>query len=51
MLRLMFDSSHLQILNSQDFPGGPMVKNLPCDAGGLGLIPRQGGKIPHASWP
>ena len=23
----------------RDFPGGPMVKNLPCNAGDTGLIP------------
>ena len=26
-----------------DFPGGPVVKNLPSSAMGLGLIPGQGG--------
>ena len=31
-----------------DFPGGPVVKNPPCDAGVKGLIPGQGTKIPHA---
>ena len=30
-----------------DFPGGPVVKNLPCIAGYVGLIPGQGNKIPH----
>ena len=33
-----------------DFPGSPMVKTLPSNAGGAGLIPGQGTKIPHASW-
>ena len=32
----------------QDFPGGPEVKNLPSNAGNMGLIPDQGTKIPHA---
>ena len=32
-------------------PGGPAVKALPSKAGGTGLIPTQGAKIPHASWP
>ena len=32
---------------SQDFPGGPVVKNLPCNSGGEGSIPGQGTKIPH----
>ena len=29
------------------FPGGPVVKNLPCNAGDTGLIPGWGTKIPH----
>ena len=32
----------------RDFPGGPVVKNPPSDAGDVGLIPGQGTKIPHA---
>ena len=28
-----------------------MVKALPSNAGGMGSIPGQGAKIPHASWP
>ena len=28
------------------FPGGPEVKNLPCNAGNTGSIPNQGTKIP-----
>ena len=35
----------------RDFPGGPVVKNPPSNAGGAGLIPGQGAKIPHASGP
>ena len=30
------------------FPGGPVVKNLPCNSGDTGLLPGQGTKIPHA---
>ena len=30
-----------------DFPGGPVVKNLPCNVRDTGLIPGQGTKIPH----
>ena len=33
----------------RDFPGGPVIKNLPSDAGDMGLIPGQGTKIPHAA--
>ena len=31
-----------------DFPGGPVVKNTPSNAGDMGLIPGWGTKIPHA---
>ena len=33
----------------RDFPGGPVVKNLPCSAGDSGLITGWGTKIPHAT--
>ena len=36
-------------LNGWDFPGGPVVKNLPYNAGDTGSIPGQGTKIPHAA--
>ena len=32
-----------------DFPGSPVVKNLPSNAGDVGSIPGQGTKIPHAA--
>ena len=32
----------------RDCPGGPVVKTLPFNAAGVGLIPAQGTKIPHA---
>ena len=35
--------------SSQDFPGGPVFKNLPSNAGDVGSIPGQGTKIPHAT--
>ena len=31
-----------------DFPGGPVVKNSPSNAGEAGSIPEQRSKIPHA---
>ena len=31
-----------------DFPGGPVVKNLPSNAGDTGSIPGQGTRISHA---
>ena len=32
---------------TRDFPSGPLVKNLPCDAGDAGSIPDQGSKTLH----
>ena len=32
----------------EGFPGGPVIKNLPSNAGDTGLIPGQETKIPHA---
>ena len=36
--------------NPQEFPGGPLVKNLLCNAGDMGLIPGWGTKIQHAGY-
>ena len=33
---------------NRDFPGGPVVKNISCNARDTGSIPVQGTKIPHA---
>ena len=33
----------------EDFPGGPVVKNPPADAGDTGSIPDPGTKIPHVT--
>lgn len=40
----------IDIKNSKprDLLGGPVAKNLPCNAGYVGLIPGQGNKIPPA---
>lgn len=35
----------------RDFTGSPVVKTLPSNAGDVRLIPGQGAKIEHASWP
>ena len=35
----------------QDFPGSPVVKTLPSNAGGAGSIPGQGDKTPHVLRP
>ena len=46
------ESSLLKFLYPRDFPGSPVVKTFPFNAGGVaGLIPGRGTKIPHASWP
>ena len=33
---------------SWDFPGGPVIKNLPSNTGNMGLIPGGETKIPNA---
>ena len=40
--------NYFKISLTGDLPGGPVVKNPPCNAGDPGLIPGQGTKIPHA---
>ena len=35
----------------RDFTGGPVIKTLPANAGGAGLIPGWGAKILHVSGP
>ena len=35
----------------RDFPGGPVVKTSPSNAGGAVSIPGPGAKIPHGSGP
>ena len=37
------------VLKKQHLPGGPVVKNLPCNAEDTDSIPGQGTKIPHAT--
>ena len=37
------------MLHSWDLPGGPVVKNLPSNAGDEGSIPGWGTKIPDAT--
>ena len=32
-----------------DFPGGPVVKTLHFNSGGMGSIPGQRTKVPHAA--
>ena len=33
----------------RDFPSGPVIKNRPCNAGDVALIPGQETKIPHVT--
>ena len=40
-----------KIMQFRDCPGSPVVETLPSNAEGAGLIPGQGAKIPHVSWP
>ena len=40
-----------KMCKQRDFPGGPVVKTSPSNAGDAGSIPGPGAKIPHASWP
>ena len=35
--------------NQRDFPGDPVVKNTPSNAGDTGSAPGRGTKIPHAT--
>ena len=43
---LTFNTLLSKSREAQDFPGGPVVKNLPTNAGDMGSIP--GGESPHA---
>ena len=49
LLNKLFINIHLNNVYIGDFPGGPVVKNLPSNAGDAGSIPGQGTKIPHAA--
>ena len=42
------DCSRIKRL-TRDFPGGPVVKNPPSNAGDTSLIPGRGTRIPHAT--
>ena len=39
----------VKAIGARDYPGGPVVKNPPCNAGDLGSVPGWGTKIPHAA--
>ena len=36
-------------MDLRDLPGGPVVKNLPCNVGDSGSVLGQGTRIPHAT--
>jgi len=38
-------------MSKRDFPGGPVVKTSPSNAGGVGSIPCWGTKMPCDLWP
>ena len=40
---------HQELSCDQDCPGGPVVKNLPRNAGDAGSIPGRGTKIEHGT--
>ena len=44
-LRLGQTSSILKYSMNREFPGGPVVRKAPCNAGDAGLIPSGGTKI------
>ena len=48
LLNLLFFQNQM---SKRDFPSGPVVKASPSSAGGAGLIPGWGARIPHVSWP
>ena len=49
-LKQCYTSIKSQLKKRQgDFPGGPVVKKPPCNAGGEDSIPGRGTKIPHAA--
>ena len=48
-LSMSLQMSILRMNNFWDFPGRPVVKNPPCNAGDSGLIPGQGTKVTHAT--
>ena len=41
----------LKMVTVRDFPGGPVVRTSPSNAGGAGSLPGRGAEIPHASGP
>ena len=44
-----FADSNCKSYSHRDFPGSPVIKNPPCNAGNVCLIPDRGTKISHAA--
>ena len=38
----------VEVRKAREFPGAPVIMNLPCKAGDLGSIQGRGAKIPRA---
>ena len=47
---LLYSTRRCFIENLRDFPGGPVFRTLPSNAGSASLIPGQGTMIPYALW-
>ena len=43
------NQEEIKLKASKAFPGGPVVENLPYNAGDVGLTPGRGTKIPHTA--
>ena len=44
-------AGYLLNVQAQEFPGGPVVKKLPCNPGDTGSVPGRGTKILHTAGP
>ena len=51
MIKMFKEKKKKRVLLYKDFPGSPVIKTLPSNAGCAGSIPGTATKIPHASWP
>ena len=50
LLTLLMETPAKRTVNNfRDFPGGPVVRNLPCNAGDAGSIPGRGTNTQHAA--
>ena len=49
LMKVKEKSKRFGLKLNQEFPGSLVVKTSPSNTGGVGSIPGQGAKIPHAS--